>query len=307
MYTFMLSYSVLGFFRIWHSYLPRSAIGKGLKYLTGIVVGGGSVTFAGSYVLPFLKEHAELILPFALANGVAASFWYCLGEAFLGLDVMLGTVAAGPTSSYLESTILRSAFLSTVLKSVPLVGPVIGVLTAVTAPLLWGAMFAVCWDESLRSFVLENNPHWLLDAYATIAIPVCIPVGLFAGITVQLMLKRLVIGNTTSAVSWVYTSLPVLIAMTSAGALYFSLYKTAGYDYLWELRLDPKTGESQSYNPILDIYKDDREAADKAARKRYYFKVFHSNFTFYFHTVHILTYIYTNCDSDATFLKTTIC
>ena len=50
--------------------------------------------------------------------------------------------------------------------SLPVGGAVIGVLAAVTAPLLWPAATRLCWSPDLRDFLLGgDDPAWLLDAY----------------------------------------------------------------------------------------------------------------------------------------------
>ena len=42
----------------------------------GVVLGGGGTVLLGKYVVPFMYNHSEFLLPFALANGLTATFWY---------------------------------------------------------------------------------------------------------------------------------------------------------------------------------------------------------------------------------------
>ena len=43
---------------------------------------------------PFLRDHSDLVLPFALANATSAAFWYAVLETKLGLDGMAGAFHA---------------------------------------------------------------------------------------------------------------------------------------------------------------------------------------------------------------------
>ena len=54
----------------------------------------GLTTLVYSYVGPFLWNHSELLLPFAAANAIAATFWYCVLEATIGLPAMTGELPA---------------------------------------------------------------------------------------------------------------------------------------------------------------------------------------------------------------------
>ena len=50
--------------------------------------------------------------------------------------------------------------------NLPVGGAVIGVLAALTAPLLWPAATSLCWAPDLRDFLLGGDDlTWLLDAY----------------------------------------------------------------------------------------------------------------------------------------------
>lgn len=48
----------------------------------------------------------------------------------------------------------------------PMGGAVIGVLAALTAPLLWPAATKLCWTPEMRNFLLGGDDlTWLIDAY----------------------------------------------------------------------------------------------------------------------------------------------
>ena len=68
----------------------------------------------------------------------------------------------------------------------PFAGTVVGLLTAVTAPLLWPSMIDLCWEDSLKQLVLGKqelvkktplNSNWLMDTYWNYGMPVGVPVG----------------------------------------------------------------------------------------------------------------------------------
>ena len=79
----------------WYRFLPLyGAAGHALRTAVSVLVGGGIVTLTWGHVGPFLANHADLVLPFALANTVTAAFWYAALEARLGLPLMAGRVPA---------------------------------------------------------------------------------------------------------------------------------------------------------------------------------------------------------------------
>ena len=75
-----------GAFRIWTSFLMKSTEGRTAKYIIGIIAGGGTVKVMCDYVLPFLRDHSNVIAPFAFANAVTSMFWYGVGEIAFGKE-----------------------------------------------------------------------------------------------------------------------------------------------------------------------------------------------------------------------------
>jgi hypothetical protein len=177
---------------MWYAYLPRTPIGAAVKYAVGVLVGGGCINLVYNYVGPFLRDHSDFILPFALANGVASSFWYLVGEAAFGLEAMTGTFQL---KSLVE--LIPSLSRARVITHFPIGGVVIGALTAVTAPFLWPLAFNLCWDENTRLLLLDNDTLWLSDLYQYIVVPVGIPTGISAGISIHLVSGPIQFGKTS--------------------------------------------------------------------------------------------------------------
>jgi hypothetical protein len=69
-------FAIAGIATSWFRYLPKTFSGRIVKYIIGASLGGGSGVLIWNYVLPFLNNHSEIVLPFALANSIAASSWY---------------------------------------------------------------------------------------------------------------------------------------------------------------------------------------------------------------------------------------
>jgi hypothetical protein len=58
------------------------------------------------------------------------------------------------------------SWLTAGLVHMPMGGAVIGVLAALTAPLLWPAATKLCWTPEMRNFLLGGDDlTWLIDAY----------------------------------------------------------------------------------------------------------------------------------------------
>lgn len=111
-------------------------------------------------------------------------FWHGLGELLFGLDFLLGLTASS-TIGYLLTSLPKSftshALISSIL-NLPASGAAIGLLTALTTPLLWPMMTSLCWDPNLRSIILGGDSMlWLIDLYFQFFIPVVLPIGVFSG------------------------------------------------------------------------------------------------------------------------------
>ena len=263
-------FATAGVVRVWYSYMPRTVAGKYLKYLISVFGGGGGISLLYNYVLPFLRDHSNFVLPFALANGVASGFWYLVGEAAFGLPFMAGVVSIEALKKALPPIIIAifttPAGVSLLSAGLPVGGVVIGVLTAITAPIIWPLAFSICWDENLQSLILDGDSLWLMDLYNYFGIPVGIPVGAISGLSMHFALKSSITGS--AGVPWTSKSLPVLAALVGASSIYFYIFRTPSSDFTWEHRMDPSTGEIVSYNPVTNAVQKDLSYADNAEMQR---------------------------------------
>jgi hypothetical protein len=248
-------FTLAGILRIWSNVLPQSVEGVAIKRLIGLLIGGGSVTLTYYFIYPFMRDYPDLILPFALSNGAAVMFWQLLAELTVGLDRLAGSAAE--LSSQLPSVAQRMA-QTRLWSHLPLGGAALGLLTSLTAPLLWGKATDLCWSAELKRLLLDGDSvTWLQDIYYGVAIPVAIPVGVLAGSSLHMLLKPFVMGAASSggvaAMPWYTSSLPFFLAVTSISALYFGTARLRGggvqiEDFLWMQRMDAKTGADISVN-----------------------------------------------------------
>ena len=271
-------FATAGVARLWYSYLPRTATGQYLKYVVGFFGGGGGISILYNYVLPFLRDHSNFVLPFALANGAASGFWFLIGECVFGLQFMTGVISLEILKKALP-TMISSVFISPagglVTSGLPIGGVVIGALTAISAPLLWPMAFFICWDDNLRGLILDGDSLWLMDLYQYFGIPVGLPVGVISGLSMHYALKSAIVG--IPGVPWTTTSLPVLGALIGISSAYFYFFQTPSSDFMWEPRMDCTTGEIVSYNPITRTVKEDIIHATTAELQR--------NFAFSLHAL----------------------
>lgn len=63
-----------GVLYIWYRYLPRQ-IGDSYRIITLAMLGGGMAKILRDFVIPYLTQHADIVLPFAVSNGLTAVFW----------------------------------------------------------------------------------------------------------------------------------------------------------------------------------------------------------------------------------------
>ena len=248
-------FATAGVVRIWYSYLPRTAVGQGLKYLIGFFGGGGAISILYNHVIPFLRDHSNFVLPFALANGVASGFWFLVGELTFGLPFMSGVISVDVLKRALPAVIaaifITPSGASLFASGLPVGGVVIGALTAITAPFIWPIAFEICWDENLKNLILDGDPLWLLDLYQYFGIPVALPVGIISGLSMHFALKSSIVG--TPGIPWKTQSLPVLALLCGFSSAYFYFFQTPSSEFLWESRMDHSTGKMISYNPITKI------------------------------------------------------
>eukprot|EP01038_Epipyxis_sp_PR26KG_P004386 gene4386-6202_t len=227
-----------GIAQLWFYYLPKSTTGQAIKYLIGFLVGGGMMKLVYHYIGPFLANNSDFILPFALSNAIASSFWFGLADLYFGTRLSgINPVFA----NYIKGVPFLQSF-----PTLPLGGPAIGALVALTAPLLWPMAFRYCWDRDFQYLMLGSNPSWMSNAYEIIAVPVGLPVGIFSGIVLHYALQPAIYG--TVGIPWQRTSLPVLGSLLGMSAIYFFFFRSPTDELYWYKRIDPKTGLYTSYN-----------------------------------------------------------
>lgn len=258
------AYTAIGIYRLWANILPQSALGSQLKKISMFLIGGSTITLFVNYALPLLKQYSDLVAPFALANGVACSLWYSLAELYFGLDTLLLMTTPG--------ALLPQSLQIGFLKKVSTIGGLLGVLTALTAPLLWSTCMDICWTQELKSYLLGGDSvMWLLDVYYSFSVPLAIPIGFVSGMAMQTMLQSLVTGS--HGVGWTVTALPMLLAVCTASALYFWTSESRMNDFFWVQRMDARTGKIGSCNTRTGKYVDGCEQAVYSVVQREMVKV----------------------------------
>jgi hypothetical protein len=261
-----------GLARLWISYLPSTEKGKIAKRIIGLALGVGSTGLFFNYIIPFLRYNSDFMLPFAMSNAVMATFWYAIGEMWLGIDVMVTGVSEASMLARNVSPAVAS-FIARIVGASAMAGGAVGALTALTAPYCWPFFFSLCWDRDLKTLLLTDDPYWIIDLYNWIAIPVGLPVGILAGITLQTVLKSFVLGK--PGIPWANRSLPLLAGIVGLSGIYYTFFRSFSTDFLWERRLHHTTGEVVSYNPRTgQLQMDNGERADNALMKREVMKRF---------------------------------
>lgn len=276
-------------------------------------VGLASPIFGVPDICPFLMHNSDLVLPFAVANGISAAFWFSAGEL---LDRLAGRTTKVstevPTEAPTEALTVAPTEVPTELPTempteVPTeipteavempalnasimthpktirsgngihlaAGPLIGGLTAVTSPLLWPYLFSNLWPVDLREMVLGTDPYWISHMYEFIVFPVALPVGELSGLMMQWSLKPLVYG--APHIPWKARSLPALLAILGACVFYFTIFHQPADSMFWIKRLNPSTGSHRSYNACTQqVIEDDGAKASAEAWKRNSIKNFAS-------------------------------
>ena len=263
-------FATAGILRLWYAYLPRTFMGSNLKILFTIFGGGGIINVLYNYLIPFFRDHSDLIMPFALANAVASGAWLVIGELTFGLPFMVGVASLDVLSKTFPAFIM-AFFVSPAGKSLmagglPIGGVAIGGLTALTAPFLWPIAFSICWDDDYKALILDGNSLWPLDFYQTYLLPIGIPVGVISGLSMHLLLKDAIIGRPN--VPWTKGSLPVLSALVGMSFSYFYLLRPSRGALQWESRMDHITGEMVSFNPTTRSINRDIKLSQTASMQR---------------------------------------
>jgi len=221
-----------------------------VRVISTVVFGGGVGNIIYGWVGPFLYNHAEIVLPFAVGNAISATFWYSVLETRFGLQGMAGSIQNTPLAGkYLPELLARWA--------VPLGGPAVGLLTAATAGYLYPIFAQLLWPADLKAILGDTSilgaPDsfaWMIDLHHELLIPVALPVGLLSGYGLHALLEPFILGTVAGGVyPWTATCLPLLTAACIGSAYYF----TACGDYsvanlFWEHRSNVITGDPYSLN-----------------------------------------------------------
>jgi len=179
--------------------------------------------------------------------------WQGLGEAVLGLETLatLTFMQFQSQHPFLQQSGLFNKLLRG-LVNLPVGGAAIGVLAALTAPLLWPAATKYCWAPDMRAFLLGGDDiTWLMDAYFRIVIPVGIPVGFLSGLSLHQLLRPVMLG--VEGTAWYTLSLPALAGISTLCVLLYQALLPGGSakstsELVWVRRLDPVSGDPISVN-----------------------------------------------------------
>ena len=230
----------------------RSALtvsGRWAKGALALVLGGGVGALCVKVVVPFMTEHSEIVLPFAVSNAAASAGWFAVAEAVFGMEALLG-----------------------VSRRLPVVGAGVGLLTAVSSPVLWPSAFRLFWSEDLRQLVFNGEEHdWIAAVYRELFLPVAVPVSVLAGSTLEVVLRPLLRFSDKTRLA----GPTALVAVYGSALAYFLLCSSDPEDFWWELRRS-KHGELISVNAKSGkVEHDGGRRAEVAAEKRGVFENIH--------------------------------
>jgi len=187
---------------------------------TRMVLTGGSsmLMFSAMTLVPNAFFYAPLLLPFAIGNGVTA----------MGLYAAVETLAGGPDK-------LAAAKLW---GFIPVVGPVLGVATALIAPFAYPACFALTFPEesnaldvttycNIFSFCFGSEFGWIVT-------PCLATTGFTAGMLIHIFTKPVIVG--IPGVPWQQLAGGVLAATSIAlAALYSTSVRSSTVEHLHDV------------------------------------------------------------------------
>ncbi len=178
-------------------------------------------------------NHAEIVLPFAVANAVAASAWYATCESVFGLQRMNGH----STILNVFHTWIPDRSDSVVQKSgLPLGGPLVGLLTALTCFPMWQPLSQRLWPQELLN---ACDSSVFADIYLHF-LPIGLGTGALVGLGLHFALGPVFTGRVVAVAGWPAASSLLLII----SALTLSYFYFCRFDYeAWEQRLNADTGE----------------------------------------------------------------
>lgn len=250
-------FTISGLIRVWQAVLPKTSFGRAMKAAIAVAVGGGVVKVVVEYAWPLLRDHSDLVLPFAVCNGLACMLWQAALEATIGLEG-LASVTSAESIRKLFPVLSEAPFSRTLLQvamNMPLGGALLGALTAATAPLLWPWVVELCWEPNLKRFLLGGDSVlWLQDWYYSLIGVVGLPVGILSGISLHMLLRPVVMGVPPHP--WPSTALPALAVSVLLCALFYNpslvLGRGASFENLyWITRTDPQA--TQADREVLSV------------------------------------------------------
>lgn len=241
---------------MWTRYLPNSIIGLGIKYGIGVLGGCGIVGLVYNHLAPWVLTHGDLVLPFAVANGVTAGLWYAALETKMGLQWMAGLVSLEAVPAALRGVLklvsvpgvgavgAEAAAQGVAASSagLPVGGLLVGVLTAATSFLLFPPMMDLFLDSELKAFIFPHGTTTLADWYVNMLVPVGLPCGMCCGYALHALLAKPVLTQTP-----VHPAALLAGLLTTMG-LYWYKSKISVDDLKWVHRIDPATGRLYSLN-----------------------------------------------------------
>lgn len=183
-----------------------------------ILTGGSSMLcFSAMVLLPKAFFYAPLLLPFALGNASVAAVTY------LGVDLLLG----GPAK-----------VASYKLGRIPVAGPSIGIITALTAPLIYPACFAIvypeyCWDFAQQAGTYSMIIDWCYNSFTA---PILVFSGGVAGIAIHSGLQPLILG--VPGFEWQKLAGITLASVSLGTFLLYSSFVRDDARYLGDVDLD---------------------------------------------------------------------
>jgi hypothetical protein len=222
---------------IWQTYKPATFVGQAAKFAVGgLLLGAACVngwTLFTQHLIPFVFNHAEIVLPFAVANAVAASAWYAIGESVFGLQRMSGH----STILNVFHTWIPDRLDSVAQKSgLPLGGPLVGLLTALTCFPMWQPLSQRLWPQELLN---ACDSSVFADIYLHF-LPVGLGTGALVGLGLHFALAPVFTGRIVAVGGLPAASSLLLIIL----ALTLSYFYFCRFDYeAWEQRLNADTGE----------------------------------------------------------------
>jgi hypothetical protein len=243
-------------------YMPKTIFGRYIKYtsaslITASMLMNDEVTKFIYESLTFLANHSDFVMPFAISNAVSASVWYLCADLIFKVP----------------STFIKNSKILSPLSRIPIRGPIIGVLTANTAPYLYPIAVKYCWSQDLQEIILGSIDNcelilcWCFGPYEWMLVPLGMNVGIFSGLFTQLYLSPILNkchNGGQHGTNWTRIVLPMFAGISCIIVLYFTFCRTPVDDFIWYERINVKTGEFKSLKfKSYDMFKNNDEKLKK--------------------------------------------